>query len=77
MHSHCTNLTVDVAVSGGYHRSIGVRMPDWIANANVEHFKKLLKSESDPAKRRVIERELAEEEQKLAALKKQAERKEG
>jgi hypothetical protein len=52
-------------------------MPDWIANANVEHFKKLLKSESDPAKRRVIERELAEEEQKLAALKKQAERKEG
>lgn len=46
-------------------------MPDWIANANVEHFKKLLERETDPKKRAVIESELAEEEQKLAALLKQ------
>ena len=51
-------------------------MPDWIAKANIEHFKKLLQAETDPEKRHVIERELAEEEQKLAALiKKQDERK--
>jgi hypothetical protein len=52
-------------------------MPDWIAKANIEHFKKLLETETDPDKRRVIECELAEEESKLAALKKQAERKRG
>lgn len=51
-------------------------MPDWIAQANIEHFKKLLETETDPEKRRLIERELAEEEQKLAALKRQDERKE-
>ncbi len=43
-------------------------MPDWIARANIEHFKKLLEKETDPRKRAVIERELAEEEAKLAAL---------
>jgi hypothetical protein len=48
-------------------------MPDWIAKANIEHFKKLLVTETDPQKRTVIERELAEEEAKLAALKKQGE----
>jgi hypothetical protein len=52
-------------------------MPDWIAKANIEHFKNLLKSETDPVKRRVIERELAEEKLKLAALKKQSDKKEG
>lgn len=41
-------------------------MPDWIAN--IEHFKKLLQTEKDPQKRATIERELAEEEAKLAAL---------
>ena len=45
-------------------------MPDWIAKANIEHFKKLLKTETDPRKREVIERELAEEEARLAALTK-------
>ncbi len=49
-------------------------MPDWIANANIEHFKKLLERETDPKKRAVIETELAEEEQKLAALLKQKKR---
>jgi hypothetical protein len=52
-------------------------MPDWIAKSNITHFKKLLETEKDPQKRSVIERELAEEEAKLAALKKQGERKEG
>jgi hypothetical protein len=53
-------------------------MPDWIARANIEHFKKLLETEKDPVKRSVIERELAEEEQRLAALlKNQSEKKEG
>jgi hypothetical protein len=53
-------------------------MPDWIARANIKHFKKLLETETDPQRLAVIERELAEEEGKLAAiLKKQSERKEG
>ena len=43
-------------------------MPDWVAKANIEHFKKLLETEKDPRKRAVIEKELAEEEAKLAAL---------
>ena len=43
-------------------------MPDWIARANIEHFKKLLETEKDPRRRAVIERELAEEEAKLAEL---------
>jgi hypothetical protein len=57
-------------------REAGLGMADWIARANIEHFKKLLQTEKDPAKRSVIERELGEEEQKLAAiLKSQNERK--
>ena len=52
-------------------------MPDWIAKANIKHFKKLLETERDPQKRAMIERELAEEEAKLAALRNQNERKEG
>ena len=52
-------------------------MPDWIARANIEHFKKLLEAETDPDKRRAIERGLAEEEQKLAALKRRSERNDG
>jgi hypothetical protein len=43
-------------------------MADWIAKANIEHFKKLLETEQDPQKRSVIERELAEEQAKLSAL---------
>ena len=52
-------------------------MPDWIVRANIEHFKKLLEKETDPKKRTVIERELAEEELKLVALLKQSKKKEG
>ncbi len=49
-----------------------------IAKTNIEHFKKLLESETDEAKRAVLQRLLAEEEQKLAAaLKRQSERKNG
>ena len=44
-------------------------MPVEIAKANIEHFKKLLETETDVNKRAVIERLLAEEELKLAALK--------
>ena len=46
-------------------------MADWIARANIEHFKKLLETETDSERRRVIESELADEELKLAALLKQ------
>ncbi len=47
-------------------------MPDWIAKANIDHFKRLLETEKDPKKRAMIERELAEEEAKLSALLKAA-----
>jgi hypothetical protein len=53
-------------------------MADWIARANIEHFKKLLEAETDSQKRAVIERELAEEEAKLSALiKNQGQKKHG
>ena len=52
-------------------------MPDWIAKANIEHFKRLLETEKDPQKRAMIERELAEEESKRAVLRNQSGRKEG
>ncbi len=49
-----------------------------IANANIEHFKKLLETETDAAKRDVLKRLLAEEELKLAAaLKSLNDRKKG
>ncbi|MGE5158822.1 MAG: hypothetical protein ACM3OF_11830 [Gemmatimonas sp.] len=38
-----------------------------IAKANIEHFKKLLQTEADPAKRNVLLRLLADEETKLAS----------
>lgn len=38
-----------------------------IAKANIEHFKKLLATETNASKRGVLERLLAEEESKLAA----------
>jgi hypothetical protein len=43
-------------------------MPEEIAKANIEHFKRLLESETDVEKRAVIERLLAEEKLKLSAL---------
>jgi len=46
-------------------------MPELIAKANIEHFKKLLETETDATKRAMIERLLAEEEQRLAAIRKQ------
>ena len=49
-----------------------------IAKANIEHFKKLLETETDEQKRSVLERLLAEEKSKLAtALKRQNEKKKG
>jgi hypothetical protein len=47
--------------------------PKNIARPNVEHYRGLLAAETDPAKRRTIEKLLAEEEAKLRAL--EAERK--
>ncbi len=41
-------------------------MDKTVADLNIEHFRKLLAVETDPAKRQVIERLLAEEEAKLA-----------
>ena len=37
-----------------------------VADLNIAHFRKLLATETDPAKRQTIERLLAEEEAKLA-----------
>jgi hypothetical protein len=42
-------------------------MPVEIAKANIQHFEKLLETETDPKKRGVLERLLAEERLKLAA----------
>jgi hypothetical protein len=41
-----------------------------IARLNIEHFRKLLSTETDETKRQTILRMLAEEEAKLAALRK-------
>jgi hypothetical protein len=43
--------------------------------ANIDHYKKLLETETDAKKRAHLERLLAEEELKLAALKKQDKKK--
>jgi hypothetical protein len=44
-------------------------MDKTVADLNIEHFKKLLAAETDPVRRRTIERLLAEEEVKLARAK--------
>ncbi len=46
-----------------------VRLPmdEFIAKANIEHFKTLLRTELDENKRRILKRLLAEEELKLFA----------
>jgi hypothetical protein len=41
-------------------------MQDFIENANIVHFQKLLKSELDPTKREILIRLLGEEEAKHA-----------
>jgi hypothetical protein len=46
-------------------------MPDKIALLNIDHFRKLLETESDETKRATIRKLLAEEEAKLAAVKKE------
>ena len=46
-----------------------IRMPEEIANANIAHFKTLLETETDAERRAAIERLLAEEELKVAALR--------
>jgi hypothetical protein len=49
--------------------------PKNIARLNIEHYRRLLAAETDPAKRAMIEKLLAEEEAKLRSL--EAERKSG
>ena len=39
-----------------------------VAELNIEHYRKLLVTETEPSKRATVERLLAEEEAKLAAL---------
>ena len=41
-------------------------MDKTVADLNIAHFKKLLETETDPAKRQTIEELLADEEAKLA-----------
>lgn len=43
-------------------------MADEIARANIEHFRKLLATEKDEVKRKVLTKLLAEQEQKLAEI---------
>ena len=43
------------------------RMDEFIAKANIQHFKEKLATEKDEAKRKLLLQLLAEEEQKLAA----------
>ena len=42
--------------------------PRTIIELNIRHFRELLETEQDPAKRDMIERLLVEQEQKLAVL---------
>ncbi|MGA7972906.1 MAG: hypothetical protein WCA36_08875 [Pseudolabrys sp.] len=42
--------------------------PRTIIELNIRHFRELLETEQDPTKRHMIERLLAEQEQKLAVL---------
>jgi hypothetical protein len=51
-------------------------MNRFVANLNIEHYRKALTNEMDEAKRQTLARLLAEEETKLAALdrEKQAEK---
>ncbi len=44
-------------------------MKEFIAKANIEHFEKLLATETDAQKRSVLESLLAEEKLKLAAAR--------
>ncbi|MBJ7403389.1 MAG: hypothetical protein JHD07_08865 [Bradyrhizobium sp.] len=41
---------------------------EFVARANIEHYRRLLQTEEDDAKRATIERLLSEEEQKLQDL---------
>jgi Ser-tRNA(Ala) deacylase AlaX len=43
-------------------------MKRFIAEANIEHFRRKLAEESDPKKRAIIQRLLDEEQEKLAAI---------
>ena len=42
-------------------------MDEFLAKANIEHFKTLLRTETDESKRRIVQQLLADEELKLAA----------
>jgi hypothetical protein len=56
------------------HPYVEASMDKTVADMNIEYFKKLLETETDPVKRQTIQRLLAEEETKLAlALAKKTE----
>ncbi|SIO44452.1 hypothetical protein SAMN05443247_05454 [Bradyrhizobium erythrophlei] len=46
-------------------------MDKTVADLNIQHFKKLLETETDPVKRQTLQTLLAEEEAKLARLDQQ------
>jgi hypothetical protein len=48
------------------HHSLGATVDKTVADLNIAHFKKLLSTAVNPAKRETIARLLAEEEAKLA-----------
>jgi hypothetical protein len=45
-----------------------IRMDKAVARLNIEHYRKLLAKETDQTKRETLDRLLAEEEAKMAAL---------
>jgi hypothetical protein len=67
----------------GLTSSNGDSLPFWednqvdqtIARLNIEHFRRLLKTETDPAKRATITRLLADEEAKLRSINAEKDRK--
>ena len=68
------NINLQLARSRGrIHRTMGRSMPERITEANIEHFKRRLATETDPKKRETITRLLAEERAKLRQIKQRQE----
>jgi len=52
-------------------------MPDWVAKANIERYKKLLETENDGKQRLHLEQLMSEEGAKLSSQAQPRERKQG
>ena len=61
-------LSFRAMLGHGFQRERRGMMVDFVVRANIEHYRKLLQSEEDEAKRITIERLLSQEERKLEDL---------